>query len=39
VVKNYQWLTNNQWKSIFYGSRIFICPTLETIAIVKTAKT
>lgn len=35
IVDNYSWLSNSEWKTIYLGSEVYICPTLETIAIVK----
>jgi len=35
IEKNYQWLSNREWHQIFVGSKIYITPTLETIAIIK----
>ena len=35
IEKNYQWLSNREWRKIFVGSTIYLTPTLETIAIVK----
>ena len=35
ISKNYQWLSNKEWRQIFVGSKIYLSPTLETIAIVK----
>ena len=35
IEKNYQWLSNREWRQIFVGSQIYLTPTLETIAIVK----
>ena len=35
IPKNYQWLSNREWQQIFVGSKIYLIPTLETIAIVK----
>jgi hypothetical protein len=34
IAKNYQWLSNREWRRIFVGSKIYLNPTLETIAIV-----
>ena len=35
IPKHYQWFTNARWKAIFPGSRAYLLPTLETIALVK----
>jgi ubiquinone/menaquinone biosynthesis C-methylase UbiE len=32
---NYQWLSNSQWMAVYKGSKAYVCPTLETIALVK----
>jgi ubiquinone/menaquinone biosynthesis C-methylase UbiE len=37
IPKNYQWLSNMEWRRIFTGSKVCLSPTLETIAIVKSA--
>lgn len=34
IQKNYQWLSNREWRQIFVGSKVCLSPTLETIAIV-----
>lgn len=35
INKNYQWFSSKVWNEYFLGSTIYLCPTLETIAIVK----
>ena len=35
IRKNYQWLSNTDWKDIFKADRVYVLPTLEMIAIVK----
>ena len=35
IERNYQWLSNREWRQIFVGSKVYLTPTLETIAIVK----
>ena len=37
IPKNYQWLSNTEWRQFFAGSKVYLSPTLETIAIVKCA--
>lgn len=35
-IKNYyQWMSKREWRQIFVGSKIYLTPTFETIAIVK----
>jgi len=38
ISKNYQWFTSRKWREIFVGSHIYLCPTYDTIAIVKHGK-
>lgn len=35
IKNHYSWLPSEEWKKIFVGSSVYLCPTLETIAIVK----
>jgi ubiquinone/menaquinone biosynthesis C-methylase UbiE len=37
IKKNYQWFTNAYYETVFPGSKIYLLPTLEVIAIVKRA--
>ncbi len=37
IKNNYQWFTNKKWTNIFHADDCYICPTLDTIAIIKTA--
>ena len=38
IAEHYQWLPSREWERIFAGSRVHVCPTLETIAIVRSSK-
>ncbi|MGI6657052.1 MAG: class I SAM-dependent methyltransferase [Desulfobulbus sp.] len=38
IKRHYQWFPSKKWKEIFQGSRVFVLPTLDTIAIVKSLK-
>ncbi|MBW2664072.1 MAG: class I SAM-dependent methyltransferase [Deltaproteobacteria bacterium] len=35
IRNHYQWLSNPEWQRIFVGSKVYVTPTLETIAIIK----
>lgn len=35
IQKHYQWFSNGEWRQIFVDSKVYLTPTLETIAIVK----
>ena len=35
IRKHYQWLSSAEWREIFVGSKIYLQPTFEGIAIVK----
>lgn len=36
--RDYQWLSNSEWRRVFPGSRIYLNPTLETISIVRSGQ-
>ena len=35
IENHYQWFPSEEWKKIFVGSSVYLCPSLETIAIVR----
>lgn len=35
IKEGYQWLTNRQWEAVYPGAKAHICPTLETVALVR----
>jgi hypothetical protein len=35
IARHYQWLSTKAWKRLFEADRIYVTPTLDTIAIVK----